>query len=64
MLHPGVGSSVQEGHRSAGASPERVTEVIRGLEHLSSEHRLKAGVVQFGEKKAAGTTYTSLPVPK
>ena len=42
----------------------RVHKVIRGLEHLSCEDRLrKAGVVQPGEGKALGRPCSSLPVP-
>lgn len=38
--------------------------MIRGLDHFSYEHRLRAGVLQSGEKKAPGVLYGSLPVPK
>ena len=38
--------------------------VIRGMEHLSSEDRLRVGVVQPGEEKAPGRPCSSLPVPK
>lgn len=53
-MHPGLGSSAPEGHRSVGMSPERTTKVIRGLENFSYEHRLEIGVVQSEEKKAQG----------
>jgi len=39
-------------HRSSQKT--RVTKMIRGLEHLSGEERLRAGAVQHGEQKAAG----------
>ncbi|PKU46926.1 hypothetical protein llap_2761 [Limosa lapponica baueri] len=40
-------------------------KMIRGLEHLSYEDRLRAGVVQPGEEKALGRPYHGLPaVPK
>jgi len=42
----------------------RATKTIRGLEHLSCEDRLRVGVVQSGEEKAAGRPYCSLPVPE
>jgi len=31
----------QEGHGPTGASPEEATKIIRGLEHLSCEDRLR-----------------------
>ncbi|PKU34168.1 hypothetical protein llap_15528 [Limosa lapponica baueri] len=40
----------------------RATEMIRGLEHLSYEDRLRAGVVQPGEEKAPGRPHSSLPI--
>jgi len=33
--------------------------MIQGMEHLSSEDRLKAGAVQFGEEKARGDAITA-----
>ena len=42
----------------------RATKMIRGLEHLCYEDRLRVGVVQLGEEKAPGRPYSSLPVPK
>ena len=39
--------------------------MIRGMEHLSCEERLRElGAVQPGEEKAAGRPYSSLPVPE
>ncbi|GAB0187583.1 hypothetical protein GRJ2_001223600 [Grus japonensis] len=42
----------------------RAMKLIRGLEHLSYEDRLRVGMVQPGEKAALGRPYSSLPVPK
>ncbi len=42
----------------------KATKVLRGLEHLSYEDRLRVGAVEPGEEKAAGRPYCGLPVPK
>ncbi|KAK4812679.1 hypothetical protein QYF61_012189 [Mycteria americana] len=39
----------------------RATKMILGLESLSYEGRLRVGVVQPGEEKAAGRPHSSLP---
>jgi len=39
-------------------------KMIRELEHLSYEERLRVGAVQPGEEKAAGRPYCSLPTPE
>ena len=38
--------------------------MIQGMEHLSSEDRLKAGAVQFGEEKALGRPESGLSLSK
>ena len=42
----------------------RVMKMIRVLEHLPYEDRLRVGVVQPGEEKVPGRPYSSLPVLK
>lgn len=36
----------------------RTTEIIRGLQHLSSGGRLRAGIFQPGEVKVVGTLHS------
>ena len=37
--------------------PPRAVKMIKGLEHLSPEERLRAGTVQTGEEKAQGESH-------
>ncbi|GAB0180856.1 hypothetical protein GRJ2_000550900 [Grus japonensis] len=41
VLCPALGSPAQEGHGAVGASPEEATKMIRGMEHLCYEDRLR-----------------------
>jgi len=41
VLHPALELSAQERHGLVGVGPEEATEMIRGLEHLSCDKRLR-----------------------
>jgi len=40
-LHPALEPSAQERHGPVGVGPEEATKILRGLEHLSYEERLR-----------------------
>jgi len=64
VLHPVLEPSAHEGHGPVGVGPEETTKMVRGLEHLSCEERLRVGVVQPGAEKAPGRPHCSLSVVK
>jgi len=64
FLCPALEPSAQERQGPVGAGPEEATKMIRGLEHLCCEERLRAGAVQLKEEKAPGRPYCGLPVPE
>lgn len=41
FLHPALEFPVQEGHGPVGTSPEEDTKIVRGVENISCEKRLR-----------------------
>ena len=64
VLCPALGAPMSEGHGPAQAGPEEAMKMIRGLEQLPCEDRLRVGGVQPGEEKALERPYSGLPVLK
>jgi len=65
VLCPALELSAQKTHGPAGARPEQAAKMIKGLEPLSYEERLRElGLFSLVEEKALGRPYCGLPVPE